>query len=407
MPKDTVYYDILGVLSNATDIELKKAYRKKAIRLHPDKNTEDPDASAKFQELGEAYNILQNKESRAMYDELGVEGMKTNGMANENADFDVNDFFKMIFGGKSFHFWIGELSMLSEITQTAELIDGDSTYTRDEWQIPGNLQAIENGESTFNGRNDWESKRIILKEKKERLVALQEESKRMSEKRVAELTAILIARIGDYEAATTPDALDTFISKLKVELEELKLESFGIQLVHLIGKTYVTQANATIHALRTFGMSKIITSTKRKTDRMKSGFLIIKKALDAQASADGLLSDNYFSESNDPDTPEADRTRQAEAERLITGKFLATAWASTKFEVSGTIIKVANKVLNEKGLSKKERLTRAHALIFIGKLMLLTERTAEEAEEARIFEEMMAEANTTKSKARHSHKVPN
>lgn len=404
MPKDTTYYDILGVSVSATDIELKKAYRKQAIRLHPDKNADDPDASAKFQELGEAYNVLQNKETRALYDELGVEGLKTKGIDEAGVDFDVSDFFRMVFGGEGFNTWIGELTMLTEITKTAEVMDPEAT-SQLRGETPGDTerQAITNGDHAASSKpSDAQlSSKEAQRERREKLLALQEESKRAADIRIAELSATLINRIAQFEAASTPDSLERFTAKLRLELENLKLESFGIQLVHLIGKIYVTEANATTHSLRTFGVSKLITSTKRKTDRMKGGILIIKSALDAQASAEEIMNDPSLGEASDSDLTAEERVRQMEAERMMTGKFLAIAWASTKFEVSGILNKVTSKVLNDKSLLKKERLARAKALIFIGKEMLATQRTAEEAEEAQIFEEMMADASTKKSKARH------
>jgi DnaJ-class molecular chaperone len=61
-------YNQLGVQSNAAYDEIKKAYRKLAIQLHPDKNINDPNASQKFQSLGEAYQVLSNPQLRAAYD---------------------------------------------------------------------------------------------------------------------------------------------------------------------------------------------------------------------------------------------------------------------------------------------------------------------------------------------------
>jgi DnaJ-class molecular chaperone len=66
------YYDILGVKKDATDKEIKQAFRKLAKKYHPDANPNDPTAEAKFKELNEAYEALSDKEKRAMYDRFGT-----------------------------------------------------------------------------------------------------------------------------------------------------------------------------------------------------------------------------------------------------------------------------------------------------------------------------------------------
>ncbi len=97
------YYEVLGVSKDASDEEIKKAYKKMAIKYHPDRNPGDKDAEAKFKEAAEAYNVLRDPQKRARYDQFGPEGMS--GAGGYGAGMDLDDIFSMfgdIFGGRSF-----------------------------------------------------------------------------------------------------------------------------------------------------------------------------------------------------------------------------------------------------------------------------------------------------------------
>ena len=69
------YYEVLGVEKSASADEIKKAYRKKAIQYHPDKNPGDKEAEGKFKEAAEAYEVLSNPDKRARYDQFGHAGV--------------------------------------------------------------------------------------------------------------------------------------------------------------------------------------------------------------------------------------------------------------------------------------------------------------------------------------------
>jgi len=95
MPKEMDYYNSLGVGANASDEEIKKAYRKLAIKYHPDKNPGDKKAEEKFKEITEAYAVLSDHDKRQMYDQYGKKGLEEGGMGG----FDMNDIFSQFFGG--------------------------------------------------------------------------------------------------------------------------------------------------------------------------------------------------------------------------------------------------------------------------------------------------------------------
>ena len=104
------YYEVLGVKKDASAEEIKKAYRKTAMKYHPDRNPGDKEAEEKFKELGEAYEVLSDEDKRSRYDQFGFAGVDPNygGGAGGYGDFGgfggfggFGDIFSEFFGGGS------------------------------------------------------------------------------------------------------------------------------------------------------------------------------------------------------------------------------------------------------------------------------------------------------------------
>jgi len=99
MPAGTELYKILEVSPDASEADIKKAYRKLAVKYHPDKNQGDAAAAEKFKEISAAYDVLSDPEKKKIYDTYGEEGLK-NHMAG--GDFSAADVFSRFFGGDIF-----------------------------------------------------------------------------------------------------------------------------------------------------------------------------------------------------------------------------------------------------------------------------------------------------------------
>src|SRR2546423_13043964 len=91
------YYEVLGVERGATDEEVKRSYRKLAVKFHPDKNPDDPHAEEKFKELGEAYDVLMDVDKRAAYDRFGHAAFEQGG-GFRGGFHDPFDIFREVFG---------------------------------------------------------------------------------------------------------------------------------------------------------------------------------------------------------------------------------------------------------------------------------------------------------------------
>src|SRR6056297_1525516 len=96
MPRD--YYEKLAVSRNAGDGEIKKAYRKLAMKYHPDRNPGDKEAEASFKECTEAYEVLSDGQKRRIYDTYGHDGLKNSGYSGPGNFEDVFSSFGDIFG---------------------------------------------------------------------------------------------------------------------------------------------------------------------------------------------------------------------------------------------------------------------------------------------------------------------
>ena len=93
------YYELLGVTRNVGEDELKKAYRKAAMRYHPDRNPGDKKAEEKFKELSEAYQVLSDEEKRAQYDRFGHAAFEQGGgPGGFQGGFDFSGNFEDLFG---------------------------------------------------------------------------------------------------------------------------------------------------------------------------------------------------------------------------------------------------------------------------------------------------------------------
>lgn len=402
MVKDTEYYDLLGVSPDASDADIKKAYRKMALKYHPDKNPGE-DAQAKFQEIGQLYQVLKDAELRKNYDEFGKESS-----VPEEGFEDPSEFFAMVFGGELFQDWIGELTMMKDLTAASEIFEEtDDNSVATESVNESTDVAHRSGDSTVNTSSTHSGskkpsgepvdiRKKISAEQREKLIQLREEQKIAKRKKVEELSDKLLSRINIL--IDTPNGRDideNLINNLKKqlakEIDDMKMQSFGLQILHLMGKTYIFKASSFIKSqkLLTGKFSKLFTSVKQKTTNAKSYIDILSTAIDAKSTMEDF---SKFEES------QLDDYQRLEMERTMTGKVLATAWSSSKYEITTTLNKVCEKILNDKTVDVSVRIMRAKLLLIIGNEFKNAKRDSEEELEAQVFEELMNEAKEKKSK---------
>jgi hypothetical protein len=162
-PLETGYYDILGVAIDATTDDIKKAYRRLAIKHHPDKNPDDPTASARFTQIGIAYQTLSDPDLRKKYNEFGAKESQP-----EGGFVDPEEVFGAIFGGERFVPIIGHIGLASDMkaAMQEEAEEDDDDKEDDGKKIEGKDGPKKKELSPEERRRREEKRRV--KEEKER-----------------------------------------------------------------------------------------------------------------------------------------------------------------------------------------------------------------------------------------------
>jgi curved DNA-binding protein CbpA len=407
--------------------------------LAVDKNPNDPTAHEKFQAIGEAYQVLSNDQLRAAYDKYGKDQARP-----QEGFVDPAEFFTSIFGGDAFVDWIGEISLMKDLTTTMEITMANEDLEDDEAEFPGTEEAKKesmkdavkeetaqssaapppkvvveeekgddktsatavpetpasrsttptpsaSGTSTpkrtaipirpalmdrAEGDVSMEEKEAELrkkekkkgglsKEQREQLAAYDKERARVRAERIDTLAKKLVDRISVWtETDKGSDVTVAFQQKTRLEVENLKMESFGIDILHAIGQTYMSKATALLKSQKFLGIGGFFSRVRDKGTLVKETWNTISSAIDAQQTMEEMA---RMEEKGGDDWTEE---KKVEYERRVTGKILTAAWRGSKFEIQSVLREVCDNVLNDKKVPLGKRLERAEALVLIGDIFL-------------------------------------
>lgn len=456
--------------------------------------------------------MLSDSNLRAAYDKYGKDGAKP-----QEGFMDPAEFFSAIFGGDAFVDWIGEISLMKDLTTTMEITMAGAGAESDDAEFPGTEEAMKESMKTAEAENEKrygakvedepqgstkaaaaadqppsyfapapgaagtsagpspspspgpggspsgsgastprrtaiplrpalmdrtaseeaaaaaaESENRVKKEKekkargglsreqREQLAAYEKERARIRTERVEMLSRKLLDRISVWtETDKGADVTRAFREKMRLEAENLKMESFGLDLLHAIGATYSSKATALLRSQKFLGIGGFLSRVRDKGALVKDTWNTISSAIDAQQTMEEMV--RMEERGGEEWTDE----RKSEYERRVTGKILTAAWRGSKFEVQSVLRDVCDSVLNDKKVPLSKRLERAEALLMIGevfqKVRLLiravvatahvvlganaaavaisqVQRTPEEEGEYMAFEQLVAEAAIKKDK---------
>lgn len=205
----------------------------------------------------------------------------------------------------------------------------------------------------------------LSKEQREELAAFEMERKKIRDERIDTLAKKLVDRLSVWtETDKNKDVTDAFREKMRLEVENLKMESFGINILHAIGEVYISKASTFIKSQKPVigGVSGFFSRLKDKGNFVKDTWGTVSSAISAQMEIEAMA--KAEEEGGDTWTDE----KRAEYEKRVTGKILAAAWRGSKFEIAGVLRDVCDKVLYDKNVKTQKRVERAHGLLIIGEM---------------------------------------
>ena len=212
-------------------------------------------------------------------------------------------------------------------------------------------------------REKQKKKAGLTKEQREELAAYELERKKIRDERVINLSNKLTERISLWtETDKAADVTKAFKDKIQLEIENLKMESFGLEILHAIGATYLMKASSFLKSQKFLGISGFFSRIKDKGTLVKDTWSTMSAAIDAQLTMEEMA--KLEEQGGEAWTDE----KKAEYEKKVTGKILAAAWRGSKFEIQSVLRDVCDSVLNDKKIKLEKRVERAHALVIIGEM---------------------------------------
>eukprot|EP00550_Attheya_septentrionalis_P004828 CAMPEP_0198298404 /NCGR_PEP_ID=MMETSP1449-20131203/40862_1 /TAXON_ID=420275 /ORGANISM="Attheya septentrionalis, Strain CCMP2084" /LENGTH=488 /DNA_ID=CAMNT_0043999663 /DNA_START=48 /DNA_END=1514 /DNA_ORIENTATION=+ len=338
--KDRAYYDLLHVSTNATPSEIKKAYYKEARKSHPDKNPDDPNAAQTFQEIGQAYQILSNEETRKNYDKNGV----PENVSDENTqDIDPFVFFNVMFGSTLVEPYIGELW----IANTADSI----------MKADGNVNA------DMAHLTEHEQKKAMHER-----MSVQNEFKQR--KRVIKCAMNLRKRIEQY---VKDGEEDNFVKTCQEEAKKIVEGAYGDMYATTIGFAFQVAAEEYIGYEKSYYGMAYMARTQKTASAFNNNMKLIGagfKAASAGARAMGEAEKMKKEMEEKGDDEEIDPEKGLKMSETMDDSlpvFLELAWVINKRDIQSTLKAVCKKLFDDAEVPKEDRMKRAEAVLLLGR----------------------------------------
>lgn len=290
-------YDLLQVPKDASENTIKKSYYTMARMYHPDKNKGDLDAKAKFQNLAEAYRILSDAESRAVYDRYGDRSI----VQNSVDIIDPSTLFAMVFGSDQFVNIIGELQLASLASNV------DDTGTAPSGEMMNSLQR----------------------------------------KRVGRLVLELLKALKPYVEGDKRG----FLTSTHRQMRKLSQSSFGKSLLYTVGKVYVQQASNVLDKAKLFNLHALVRKASSKSHRISSRHKATNAALRVMDKQRKLHDRVMKMGKTGPSISDEDAKRVAEE---MAQNAIDMMWKISVIDIETTLEDVVSIVLSGRDLISEE-----------------------------------------------------